>query len=1100
LNIKIETESDELLPSKDEKGLLVNQMIDIKANEKKRYYEAEWISNFNNLAKGLAWRYAIALLLLATLSTAAWFSLHLVIVKQESTAAVINVSGRQRMLSQRTALLANLLVSAPKTERADIRSKLRDAIQLMERSHQGLIQGDTDLGLPTTLSPTVHAMYFDGSNALDGQVKTYLNNVHELLLLDDAALTATNPLLQYITQNASTKLVAALDQMVRQYQLEGEIAVAHLQKEETIFWAFTLLLLVLEASLIFHPFVKHIKAIIEKLKLVTEELHQHQSQLENIIKQRVAELRQSELKNRASEEQLLAFYKLDLVGLTIISPEKGWLRINDYLCNMLEYSEQELRKLTWAELTHPEDLAADVTQFERMLANEIEGYNLEKRFISRTGKIIYSNLVVRCLRKANGKVDYAMAMVEDITERKQNENKLRLAASVFTHAREAIMITEPDGTIIDVNEAFSEITGYSRNEVIGHNPRILSSGHHDDEFYATLWRDLTEHSYWNGEIWNRRKTGEIYAELQSISAVRDAHGNLQHYVSLFSDITLIKVHEQELEHIAHYDALTNLPNRVMLADRLQQAMPQAQRRGQQLVVVFLDLDGFKAINDNHGHKAGDRLLMTVASRMKQVLREGDTLARLGGDEFIAVLTDFADIEASIPTLTRLLAAAAQPVHLGDIMLKVSASLGITVYPQTEDIDADQLLRQADQAMYQAKLAGKNRYHIFDTAIDNSLRLHHEKLDRIRLAISEQEFVLYYQPKVNMRTGDIIGAEALIRWQHPTKGLLLPALFLPMIENHPLSIELGEWVIDTALTQIALWQTQGLNIPVSVNIGARQLQQANFAIRLHEILAAHPDILPSFLELEVLETSALEDIAKVSDLIDACKTIGVNFALDDFGTGYSSLTYLRRLPVTILKIDQSFVRDMLDDPDDLAIIEGVIGLARTFRRQVIAEGVETIEHGTLLLQIGCELAQGYGIARPMVAQQLLSWSSTWKPDSAWVNQSSMSHDDMPILFASIEQRSRISAIEAFIKGESDAPLSQESDQSHFNMWMNTENLAKYCMTPDYKTIYILHREIQTLSAELCELQTRGRNSEALARLGELHTLRDALLEQMKVPVI
>jgi diguanylate cyclase (GGDEF)-like protein/PAS domain S-box-containing protein len=705
---------------------------------------------------------------------------------------------------------------------------------------------------------------------------------------------------------------------------------------------------------------------------------------------------------------------------------------------------------------------------------------------------------VRCIRKTNGKVDYVMAMVEDITERKQNENKLRLAASVFTHAREAIMITEPNGTIIDVNATFSHITGYSRDEVIGHNPSMLNSGRHDDDFYATLWRDLSEHGYWDGEIWNRRKNGEIYAELQNISAVKDVNGNLQHYVSLFSDITRTKVHEQELEHIAHYDTLTNLPNRVLLADRLQQAMPQVLRREQQLVVVFLDLDGFKAINDNHGHKAGDQLLKAVALRMKQTLREGDTLARLGGDEFVAVLTDLIDVEASVPMFTRLLAAAAQPVHIGDLVLQVSASLGATVYPQTEDIDADQLLRQADQAMYQAKLAGKNRYHIFDAAYDTSIRVLHESLDRIREAIIKQEFVLNYQPKVNMRTGEIIGAEALIRWEHPKKGLLLPALFLPMIQDHPLSITLGEWVINTALTQIALWRTEGLNISVSVNIGARQLQQSDFAIRLRAILAEHPDILPSYLELEILETSALEDIAKISDLIEDCKTIGVNFSLDDFGTEYSSLTYLRRLPVTMLKIDQSFVRDMLDDPDDLAIIEGVIGLARTFRRQIIAEGVETVEHGTLLLQIGCELAQGYGIARPMPAQQLPSWSSTWRPDPAWLNQSPMSHDDMPILFASIEQRSRIAAIEAFIKGEHDAPLSQESDQSRFNMWMNTKNLAKFCMSPDYESIDALHRQIQVLSTELCELKNLGRNSEAVARLVELNDLRDALLEQMKVP--
>jgi diguanylate cyclase (GGDEF)-like protein len=411
-------------------------------------------------------------------------------------------------------------------------------------------------------------------------------------------------------------------------------------------------------------------------------------------------------------------------------------------------------------------------------------------------------------------------------------------------------------------------------------------------------------------------------------------------------------------------------------------MAQAQRRGQQLAVVYLDLDGFKAINDKHGHEVGDQVLITLAQRMKQALREGDSLARLGGDEFVIVLIDLDDLTASRPMLIRLLEACAQPVDVEDLSLLVSASLGVTAYPQSQEIDADQLLRQADQAMYQAKLAGKNRYHVFDAALDSSIRGHHESVERIRLALEMHEFVLYFQPKVNMRSGQIIGVEALIRWQHSGKGLLAPALFLPVIEDHALAVSIGEWVIDTALTQIELWRAAGLDMKVSVNIGARQLQQSDFVDRLKSILAKHPDLDPASLELEVLETSALKDIAQVSQVIEDCAQIGVTFALDDFGTGYSSLTYLKRLRVAMLKIDQSFVRDMLEDPDDLAILQGIIGLAAAFKRQVIAEGVETVAHGSLLLQLGCELAQGYGIARPMPPDQLPAWAARWQPDAAW----------------------------------------------------------------------------------------------------------------------
>jgi diguanylate cyclase (GGDEF)-like protein/PAS domain S-box-containing protein len=595
--------------------------------------------------------------------------------------------------------------------------------------------------------------------------------------------------------------------------------------------------------------------------------------------------------------------------------------------------------------------------------------------------------------------DGAVITHRDITERKLAETKLQLAASVFDHAREAILIADVDATIVDSNEAFTRITGYSREEAIGQNPRFLSSGRQDKAFYEAMWGALTVQGHWSGEIWNRRKNGQEYAELLTISAARNRQGNIHRYVALFSDITAIKEHQSQLEHIAHFDALTNLPNRLLLADRLQQAMSQAQRRGQKVAVAYLDFDGFKNVNDHHGHDAGDKLLIHLATAMKETLREGDTLARLGGDEFVAVLIDLEGIEDCIPMLTRLLDAAAEPFALGEVVLQGSASIGVTFYPQAHDVEADQLLRQADQAMYQAKLAGKNRYHVFDSEHDSSLRVHHETLERIRLALVRGEFVLHYQPKVNMRTGQVIGAEALIRWQHPEHGLLAPSAFLPVIEDHPLAVDVGEWVIDTALFQMEAWKATELRLPVSVNIGARQLQQTNFVQRLQAILARHPEVNPADLELEVLETSALADMAQVSQVIEDCAHIGVKFALDDFGTGYSSLTYLKRLRVAMLKIDQSFVRDMLVDPDDLAILEGVIGLAAAFKREVIAEGVETVEHGTSLLHLGCNLAQGYGIGRPMPPEQLPAWAATWQPDATWCKLPA-SGDASPTILTSI----------------------------------------------------------------------------------------------------
>jgi diguanylate cyclase (GGDEF)-like protein/PAS domain S-box-containing protein len=653
--------------------------------------------------------------------------------------------------------------------------------------------------------------------------------------------------------------------------------------------------------------------------------------------------------------------------------------------SMLGFAEDEIGDSAdeWSKRIHLDDAAGVLAALQPYIDGKVGAAEIEFRIQCKDGRWMWiqgRGMVVQ--RDEDGKPLRMIGTNRDISERRAAQEKLQLAASVFGCAREGIIIADVKGSIIDVNEAFTRITGYSREEVLGQNPRMLQSGRQDQAFYATMWTALTVQGHWSGEIWNRHKTGEVFAELLTVSAVRDAQGQTLRYVALFSDITAIKSHQSQLEHIAHFDALTNLPNRVLLADRLQQAMAQGQRRGKKVAVVYLDLDGFKAINDRHGHQAGDQILVTLAQRMKEVLREGDTMARMGGDEFVAVLIDLPDTQASVPLLERLLAAAAEPVQMGELSLQVSASLGVTFCPQIHDFDADQLLRQADQAMYQAKLAGKNRYHVFDAAQDSNLRSRHESLERIRLALENHEFVLHYQPKVNMHTGQVIGAEALIRWQHPEKGLLAPMTFLPVIEDHPLAVDVGEWVIDTAMHQMALWHVVGLDLPVSVNIGARQLQQANFVERLQAIFARHPQVQPGCIELEVLETSALADMAQVSQVIEDCAQIGVKFALDDFGTGYSSLTYLKRLRVALLKIDQSFVRDMLDDPDDLAILQGIVGLAAAFKREVIAEGVETVAHGNALLQLGCELAQGYGIARPMPPDKMPAWVARWQPDEAW----------------------------------------------------------------------------------------------------------------------
>lgn len=461
----------------------------------------------------------------------------------------------------------------------------------------------------------------------------------------------------------------------------------------------------------------------------------------------------------------------------------------------------------------------------------------------------------------------------------------------------------------------------------------------------------------------------------------DEQGAVAGYYVLGTDVTERKAHERELARVANYDPLTQLPNRRLLSDRLNQMILHAQRSEKIGAICFLDLDGFKLINDQHGHEVGDQLLVGVARNLTSALRAHDTLARLGGDEFVLLLSDLDSPHECAVILSRVLQTVRQPVNAGGHVISISASIGVTLYPH-DSADPDTLLRHADQTMYLAKQAGKNRYQLFDPEVDRKTQSRHELLAQMRTALANGEFVLFYQPKVDLVGGDVVGAEALIRWQHPQRGLLPPGEFLPHLSGTDVEWLFGEWVLATALQQMQTWARAGMVMKVSVNISASHLLHAGFHEHLAHVLLQHPGVAAGDLELEVLETAAIEDIQLAQNVMRRCMELGVRFSLDDFGTGYSSLTYLRKLPIHAIKIDQSFVRDMLVDPEDMSIVLSVIQLARAFHRQVVAEGVETLAHGSHLLAMGCHLAQGYGIARPMPADQLMAWRIQWLAAGAW----------------------------------------------------------------------------------------------------------------------
>lgn len=626
--------------------------------------------------------------------------------------------------------------------------------------------------------------------------------------------------------------------------------------------------------------------------------------------------------------------------------------------------EKELIGLTLAEAHGSRDDPANLAFLHQVIESGYRVANVESREVDADGRTVwFANSVVGVVE--DGKLVRVWGSQTDITERKEAEQRLRLSASVFENTHEGVIIMDRDWRILDVNPAFLRITGFDRADVVGRNSRAFRTGDQDDEFFLRIRQHLRDSGVWRGEVWNRRKDGSIYPQQLTISSVFSDQGALTHYVVVFSDITQLKRSQEQLEFLAHHDALTELPNRVLLLDRLRHAVSQIARRGDHLVVLCLDLDRFKNINDSLGHSRGDQLLVAVADALTAELRADDTVARVGGDEFVLVFEGVAEADGAAHIGDKLLSLFERPFTVDDREIRLTASMGICVCPR-DGSDADELLRNAEAAMYRAKEAGRNNYHFYTERLTQEAHRRLTLINDMRRGLERQEFSLVFQPQLELATERVVGMEALLRWAHPEHGQISPAEFIPLAEDSGLIHPIGRWVLRAACHQARQWLDDGFVFgKVAVNVAGPQIQLGTLASEVMAALEAS-GLPANYLELEVTESFIMQQADSAISQLKALREQGISLAIDDFGTGHSSLSYLKSLPVQKLKLDKSFVRDIPADSNDMAISAAVVAMATSLGLTVVAEGVETQAQRDFLRAQGCGQVQGFLYGRPAPA--------------------------------------------------------------------------------------------------------------------------------------
>jgi diguanylate cyclase (GGDEF)-like protein/PAS domain S-box-containing protein len=642
-----------------------------------------------------------------------------------------------------------------------------------------------------------------------------------------------------------------------------------------------------------------------------------------------------------------------------------WLAMLGYAGGELATDAALLRRLM-----HPDDQARVERTLRNALEQGAENYELEFRLRHKDGHYVPVLSRAYITRDADGGARRVSGTDADLTARHAIDQERRLAQRVFACTGEAIMVTDPQGNIREVNPAFETITGYPRDEVLGKNTRMLQSDTQDGALYQGIWEALADAGHWRGEVWSRRRNGEVYPEWLTVSAIRDGQGRITDCVAIFSDISTMRAAQEQIEFLAHHDALTRLPNRLLFRERLEHALLRAQRHHRSLAVLFLDLDRFKGVNDALGHPVGDELLREIARRMSEVIRADDTLARLGGDEFVLLLEDDGGVNRVESVARKLLGVLAAPVVAGGHGLRVTVSIGASVYPDHGE-DADTLLKHADQAMYEAKKYGRNRFHVYSPQLSGAALKRLVMETALRAAVGQDQLVLHLQPQIDLARHRLVGVEALVRWQHPQLGLMWPAQFIPLAEEIGVIGEIGSWVLLEACRQLVGLRAQGIDIPcIAVNLSAQQIAGYGLVGEVSAALAAS-GLRAEQLELEITESVIMERPEDARGVLEELRRLGVRIAVDDFGTGYSSLAYLRRLPLDRLKIDKSFVHDIGRDLGDEAITRAVIGLAASLGMETIAEGVEDDAQADFLADEGCSIGQGFHFCAPLPADELVT---------------------------------------------------------------------------------------------------------------------------------